>query len=352
MSSFSSRRVRFDDSPERSRPEADRRISLPDQPFNAGLLTRAPPLDVVASGVEWSAEDAYSTRASRLRMCLPHAAHIRRASDSDARSYMGGAHSQEQFAMKEQAIQPTPACTDPRVSDARDIGIPRFHSRLASTNVPQPQRVPDALLSPGVHTYPEKEQLDSDIPSALTSRRDSAYYSIFDPSPLPPTYQPQNAVPLHSSTRPLRPALRQSHSDVDLASLHRGTNLSRNASARLEEGGVRAHRGVFSKLYGLSRNRSGTKSQFSHTDYSRSRANSCDSIALTSARGLDRYKSNASGISLGETLDPDDPKVTGAPPNRIDQENHAKATFGSYTTMEKKKKRRASIQYHVSCQFR
>ncbi|KAG9039649.1 hypothetical protein FRB95_009230 [Tulasnella sp. JGI-2019a] len=147
---------------------------------------------------------------------------------------------------------------------------------------------------------------------------------------------------------PLRSALR-SHSDMNL---RRTATLSRGPSSRLEEGGVRAERGVFAnliKLYGLTTHRNASHSAMglSTTNGSRSRASSLDSSFPTARTfGASRTSSMATDAE-DEALDPDDPRVTGIKGNRIDDEKHAGETFVTLAPLTPKKKRTASIKYHI-----
>ncbi|KAG8931143.1 hypothetical protein FRC02_003167, partial [Tulasnella sp. 418] len=186
----------------------------------------------------------------------------------------------------------------------------------------------------------------------------------FEPMPPPRPYQPNPSLPSYPSSS-LRSALRQSRSEVNLSNrfMDRGTSLNRAVgSSRLEEGGVRAERGIFGNLlrrYGLSRDRRpGISSQGGTSmGISRSRANSWDSgMMFPSERSRSRnlsslYPCESTGLNpeggRDFLLEPDDPKITGLPPNRIDQEKHAQDTFVSQARMDKKKKKRAAIKYHL-----
>ena len=50
-----------------------------------------------------------------------------------------------------------------------------------------------------------------------------------------------------------------------------------------------------------------------------------------------------------DMFDEDDPRITGAKSNTIDQEKHAQATTEKDADLNEKKKRQASIKYHISC---
>ncbi|KAG8952585.1 hypothetical protein FRC00_006667 [Tulasnella sp. 408] len=180
---------------------------------------------------------------------------------------------------------------------------------------------------------------------------------------MPGFAQPQ-VVPLGSQepTPPaLRSALRNPQAQVGLA---RSETINRVNTAGLEEGdSTRVRSGVFTnllKLYGMSGNglhhrRTGrSQSQLSMaTDASRGRDDSYDSMYFPTARnyGGDQIASRCtSTMSVGnmELLDPDDPRVTGARVNTIDQEKHAKDTVEPEANLDKRRKRQASIKYHIS----
>ncbi|KAG8890577.1 hypothetical protein FRB98_007131 [Tulasnella sp. 332] len=148
---------------------------------------------------------------------------------------------------------------------------------------------------------------------------------------------------------PLRSALR-SQSDMNL---RRTATLSRGPSSRLEEGGVKAERGVFAnliKLYGLTSQRNASHSVMgASSNGSRSRASSLDSSFPTARNfGASRASSIQSDAEcLQEPMDPDDPRITGVKGNHIDDEKHAAETFVKLAPLNPKKKRTASIKYHI-----
>lgn len=152
------------------------------------------------------------------------------------------------------------------------------------------------------------------------------------------------------SSNTLRSALRASTGDNNMI---RSVDLLRGkGSSRLEEGGRPAEKGVFAnmlKLYGLTsrRNRNQSETGGVANDL-QSRTTSIDSSRFhgTSA---DFGESRAVSMNEGEMLDPDDPRITGAEPNKIDDEKHARNTFTSHAGLNRYKKRQASIKYHISC---
>lgn len=196
-----------------------------------------------------------------------------------------------------------------------------------------------------VHTIPFDNR-------ALTVRKKHT----LEPPPPPMSYGRSVADPANS-TPGLRSALRQSQSEYDLR--RSAAELNRGGSALLEEGagGTRAHPGVFAnllKLYGISNVRQRSHSQMTGSEgYSRSRCNSLDSSVFPTARDYRDRSRCSSMMSEGymDMFDPDDPLVTGARVNNIDQEKHAKETVEPQAEMDKKKKRQAAIRYHIACEF-
>ncbi|KAG9002872.1 hypothetical protein FRB90_011297 [Tulasnella sp. 427] len=179
----------------------------------------------------------------------------------------------------------------------------------------------------------------------------------------PASSRPQitHAFRQDSSPSILRSALRNSQNQVATG---RGEELDRVNTTALEEGdSTRVRSGVFTnllKLYGMSggglhhRRTGRSHSQISMANStSRGRDESCDSLFFPTARNYGGYQTPSrctSTQSFGnmELLDPDDPRITGAMVNTIDQEKHAKDTVGPEAKLDKKKKRQASIKYHIS----
>ena len=150
-----------------------------------------------------------------------------------------------------------------------------------------------------------------------------------------------------------RPPLRAHFSDVQLDTGGFPLSRSRNTS-RLEEGGVRARSGMFASLlslYGVSRNarRSSSRHSNVHTLSRESSMMSEDSQAHSTAlqRGL---------TTCNPILDDDDPRITGAAPNRRDEQKRPirptliqrlTSRYGKQTKDPKDPKGPA-ITYHIS----
>lgn len=185
-----------------------------------------------------------------------------------------------------------------------------------------------------------------------------AYNGVPGPSQLqitPPSLNEPNPPALRS-------ALRNAQAQVNLG---RGEAINRVNTAGLEEGdSTRVRSGVFTnllKLYGMSGNglhhRRTGRSQSQHSmasSTSRGRDESCDSTFFPTARnyGGDQTPSRCTSTqSVGnmELLDSDDPRITGIRTNTIDQEKHAKDTIEPEAKFDKRRKRQASIKYHISC---
>lgn len=184
-----------------------------------------------------------------------------------------------------------------------------------------------------------------------------AYNGVPGPSQLqitPPSLNEPNPPALRS-------ALRNAQAQVNLG---RGEAINRVNTAGLEEGdSTRVRSGVFTnllKLYGMSGNglhhRRTGRSQSQHSmasSTSRGRDESCDSTFFPTARnyGGDQTPSRCTSTqSVGnmELLDSDDPRITGIRTNTIDQEKHAKDTIEPEAKFDKRRKRQASIKYHIS----
>ena len=154
----------------------------------------------------------------------------------------------------------------------------------------------------------------------------------------------------------LRSALRRSQSGFDLG---KSEDLKRGGTGLMEEGGgTRPSKGVFANLltlYGISggRHRSQSHGSFSTriSGISRSRCGSMESTAFPTARDFgDRSRCNSMMSEGYDLVDPDDPRITGVPKNTIDQQGHAKDTVEDHASLTKRKKRQASIKYHISCE--
>jgi len=148
-----------------------------------------------------------------------------------------------------------------------------------------------------------------------------------------------------------RPPLRAHFSDVQLDTGGYSLSRRRNTS-RLEEGGVKARPGMFASLlslYGVSRNaRSSSRHSNVHT---LSRENS-----MISERQISQAHSTAlqRGVTTCDTiLDEDDPRITGAGPNRRDEDKRPTrptliqrltSRYGKQT----KDPKGPAITYHIS----
>ena len=151
-----------------------------------------------------------------------------------------------------------------------------------------------------------------------------------------------------ASTR--RPPLRAHFSDVQIDTGGFPLSRSRNTS-RLEEGGVRARPGMFASLlslYGVSRNARMSRHSNVHT---LSRENSMMSECQ-------RSQAHSTALQRGLTtcnpvLDEDDPRITGAGPNRRDEDKRPiRPTLIQRLTSHYKKQpndpKEPAITYHIS----
>lgn len=227
-----------------------------------------------------------------------------------------------------------------------------YASRNPFVHVIQP---PERSYGSGIRPPDDTYEKDHDLPfdnRALSIRKKQ----MLEP-PLPPMiYRRSIADPANPTPAPgLRSALRHSQSEFDI---RQSSNLDRGRSALLEEGpggNTRANPGVFAnllKLYGMAGPRQRSHSHMTGSEgYSRSRCNSLDSSFFPTARDYRDRSRCSSMMSEGnmDLFDPDDPRVTGAKVNTIDQEKHAKETVEQDSAMDKKKKRQAAVKYHISC---
>lgn len=148
-----------------------------------------------------------------------------------------------------------------------------------------------------------------------------------------------------------RPPLRAHFSDVTLDTGGFPLSRSRNTS-RLEEGGMRARPGMFASLlslYGVSRNARPS-----------SRHSNIHTLSRENSMTLERQTSQARSTALqrGVTtcdiiLDEDDPRITGAGPNRSDEDKrHIRPTLIQRLTSrygrQVKDTKEPAITYHIS----
>ena len=148
-----------------------------------------------------------------------------------------------------------------------------------------------------------------------------------------------------------RPPLRAHFSDVRLDTGGFPLSRSRNTS-RLEEGGLRARSGMFASLlslYGVSRNaRSSSRHSNVHTLSRESSMMSESQNSQAHSTALQRGVTTCNPI-----LDDDDPRITGAAPNRRDEDKRPNrptliqrltSRYGKQT----KDPKGPAITYHIS----
>ncbi|KAG8747427.1 hypothetical protein FRC10_001098 [Ceratobasidium sp. 414] len=181
-----------------------------------------------------------------------------------------------------------------------------------------------------------------------TLRNDDFEPEQFSKSPDTPKdgyFSPIPGYPAPPQTA-LRHGIRRSYSeDLSAPTAARGGSGS---ALEAGPGGYREQKGTFSKLmhtYGLSRGErqvsqgtisTGVDSRYQSQAVSRANSNESGNAILR----MRRTRRVDSTLSLGgdALLDDDDPRITGAKPNRIDDENKARETFKQSLKLDKKMK--------------